>query len=150
MRVIWTFAIVLSIASGGIGFLCAAETDPETVLVTYHVREGKTDELVVHSSGKKLTYAQLLDKAWATYQRLGMVLDKPHLVMKGKEKGGVFMAEILRWKSHSAPDNAPAEVFALWDEMQKLCEKRGERDGIEIRETEMLRNNCYDSSAGRQ
>ena len=112
---------------------------PETVLVTYHVREGKTDEL-----------AQLLDKAWATYQRLGMVLDKPHLVMKGKEKGGVFMAEILRWKSHSAPDNAPAEVFALWDEMQKLCEKRGERDGIEIRETEMLRNNCYDSSAGRQ
>jgi len=139
MRVIWTFAIVLSIASGGIGFLCAAETDPETVLVTYHVREGKTDEL-----------AQLLDKAWATYQRLGMVLDKPHLVMKGKEKGGVFMAEILRWKSHSAPDNAPAEVFALWDEMQKLCEKRGERDGIEIRETEMLRNNCYDSSAGRQ
>lgn len=130
MKMISCLAVLLSISVGGIGLVRAAESDPETVLATYHVKEGKSDEL-----------AHLLDKAWATYQRLGMVLERPHVVMKGKEKGGAFMAEILPWKSHSAPDNAPAEVFALWDEMRKLCEKRGERDGIEIREVEMLRNN---------
>jgi hypothetical protein len=130
MKTISYLAVLLSISVIGIGLVRSAQSDPETVLATYHVKEGKSDEL-----------AHLLDKAWVTYQRLGMVLEKPHLVMKGKEKGGLFMAEILRWKSHSAPDNAPAEVFALWDEMQKLCEKRAEREAIEIREVEMLRNN---------
>lgn len=106
----------------------AAESDPETVLVTYHVKAGKADDL-----------AKLIDRTSATYQRLGLVFDKPHLVMRGKEKGGIFMAEILPWKSHSAPDNAPKEVHALWDEMQKLCGPRGDRDGIEIPEVQVVR-----------
>lgn len=106
----------------------AAESDPETVLVTYHVKAGKADEL-----------AKLIDRTWATYQRLGLVFDEPHIVMRGKEKGGIFMAEILPWKNHSAPDNAPAEVHALWDEMQKLCEPRGDRDRIEIPEVQVVR-----------
>jgi hypothetical protein len=127
MKALLIFGLINVIAAGQI---TAGQEDPETVLVTYHVREGKSDEL-----------AQLLDKTWATYQRLGMVFDKPHLVMKGKEKGGVFMAEILPWKSHDKPDNAPAEVFALWDEMRNLCEKRDNRDSIEIPEVEVLRNN---------
>lgn len=123
---------LLSILAGVVltgAFARAAQDEPETVLVTYHVKEGKTDQL-----------ARVLDQTWATYQRLGMVFDKPHLVMKGKEKGGVFMSEILPWKSHDKPDNAPAEVFALWDEMRKLCEKRGDRDSIELPEVEVLRN----------
>ena len=128
MKTILRFALLLSIGIRGMQTANAAETDPETVLVTYHVKEGKADDL-----------AQLLDRAWATYERLGMVRDQPHMVMKGKEKGGVFMAEILPWKSHAAPDNAPAEVFGLWNEMQNLCEKRGNRDSIEIPEVEMLR-----------
>jgi pyridoxine/pyridoxamine 5'-phosphate oxidase len=110
-------------------FAAANENEPETVLVRYHVKAGKSDEL-----------AQLIDRTWATYQRLGMVLQRPHLVMKGNEDGGVFMAEVLPWKSHSMPDNAPAEVQALWDKMQALCEKRGDRDSIEIPEVEVLRN----------
>jgi hypothetical protein len=109
--------------------VAAAENDPETVLVTYHVKSGKTDEL-----------AKLIDRTWATYQRLGLVFDQPHLVMRGTEKGGDFFAEILPWKSHSAPDNAPAEVHALWDEMQTLCEKRGGREGIEIPEVQIVRS----------
>jgi hypothetical protein len=107
----------------------AAENDPETVLVTYHIKESKGDAL-----------AQLIDRAWITYQRLGMVLDRPHLVLRGKEKGGMFMAEILPWKSHSMPDNAPAVVSALWDEMQTLCGKRDGHDVIEIPEVQLLRN----------
>jgi hypothetical protein len=130
MKMILRRALLLIIGFAGLRVLAAAESDPETVLVTYHVKEGKADEL-----------AQLIDKTWTTYQRLGMVLDKPHLVMKGKEKGGLFMAEILPWKSHDKPDNAPAEVFALWDEMRRLCEKRDNRDSIEIPEVEVLRNN---------
>lgn len=70
-----------------------------------------------------------------------MVFDRPHIIMKGKEKGGMFMVEVVPWKSHSMPDNAPAEIFALWNEMQKLCEKRDNRAGIEIPEVEVLRNN---------
>jgi hypothetical protein len=106
----------------------AAESDPETVLVTYHVKAGQADDL-----------ARLIDRAWATYQRLGLVFDKPHLIMRGKEKGGEFFAEVVPWKTHSAPDNAPAEVHAVWDEMQKVCEKRGDRAGIEIPEIEIVR-----------
>jgi hypothetical protein len=130
MKMILRRALLLIIGFAGLRVLAAAESDPETVLVTYHVKEGKSDAL-----------AQLIDKTWTTYQRLGMVFDKPHLVMKGKEKGGVFMAEIVPWKSHDKPDNAPAEVFALWDEMRKLCEKRDNRDSIEIPEVEVLGNN---------
>jgi hypothetical protein len=62
----------------------AAEDDAETVLATYHIKEGKTDAL-----------AQLIDRAWVTYQRLGMVFDRPHIILKGKENGGMFLAEIL-------------------------------------------------------
>ena len=107
----------------------AAESDPETVLVTYHVKAGKADEL-----------AKLIDRTWATYRRLGLVFAKPHMVMRGKDESGEFMAEILPWKSHAAPDHAPAEVKALWDQMQLLCERRGDRDTIEIPEVEVLRN----------
>jgi hypothetical protein len=132
-----TKTLILILISGLISaaHVRAGEDDPETVLVTYHIKESKADAL-----------AQLIDRTWMTYQRLGMVFDRPHLVMKGKEKGGMFIAEILPWKSHSMPDNAPAEVQALWDEMQTLCEKRGERDGIEIPEVQVLRN---DSQAMR-
>jgi hypothetical protein len=130
MKLLLTFVVVLSVSFTGIALLNGAETDPETVLVTYHLEEGKADEL-----------AQLIDHTWATYQRPGMVFARPHIVMKGKEKGGIFMAEIVPWKSHLMPDNAPAEVFALWDEMQKLREKRGGREGIEIPQVDVLRNN---------
>lgn len=126
-----TKTLVLALISCLVSAVHAAtvEDDPETVLVTYHIKEGKTDGL-----------AQLIDRAWVTYQRLGMVLDGPHIILKGKEKGGMFMAEILPWKNHSMPDNAPADVHTLWNEMQMLCEKRGERDGIEIPEVQLLRN----------
>jgi hypothetical protein len=125
-RILW---IILSANLTSATAMAAVETDPETVLVTYHVKADKADEL-----------ARLIDRTWATYQRLGLVFDKPHLVMRGKEKGGEFFAEILPWKTHSGPDNAPAEVHALWDEMQKVCEKRDGRDGIEIPEIEIVRN----------
>jgi hypothetical protein len=111
-------------------FACAAEDDPETVLTKFQVKRGRTDDLL-----------RLLDRAWATYQRLGLVRDEPHLVMRGKEDdGSEFVAEILPWKTHAAPDHAPPEVHVIWDAMQNLCEKRGDHKGIEFPEVEVVRN----------
>ena len=112
-----------------VGTAAAAESDPETVLVRYHVRAGKSGEL-----------ANLIDRTWDAYRRLGLVFDRPHIVMRGEEKGGEFLAEIVPWKSHSAPDNAPSEVHALWDEIEKLCERRGDRNAVEIPEVDVLKN----------
>jgi len=120
-------ALISCLVRAAVG--AAAEDDPETVLVIYHVKEGKADAV-----------AQIIDRAWALYQRRGMVFDRPHIILKGKETGGMFVAETLPWKSHSMPDNAPADVHSLWDEMQTLCEKRGGRDVIEIPEVQLLRN----------
>lgn len=124
------FILVLVVGLATAMRATAADSDPETVLVTYHVKAGKADEL-----------AKLIDQTWAIYRRLGLVFDKPHIIMRGKEESGVFFAEILPWKSHSAPDRAPAEVRALWDQMELLCERRSDRDTIEIPEVEILRNN---------
>jgi len=124
------FILVLVVGLVTAARATAAESDPEIVLVTYHVKAGKTDEL-----------AKLIDQTWAIYRRLGLVFDKPHIIMRGKEESGVFFAEILPWKSHSASDHAPAEVRALWDRMELLCERRSDRDTIEIPEVEILRNN---------
>jgi hypothetical protein len=103
----------------------AAET-PETVLVTFHVKPAKADEL-----------AQLLTRSWSTYQRLGMVLDKPHFVVRSKESDANFF-ELLSWRSHSMPDTAPAEVRELWNQMEALCEPRNNRSGIEFVEVELM------------
>jgi len=48
---------------------------------------------------------------------------------------------IKKVRFNSAPDHAPAEVRALWDQMELLCERRSDRDTIEIPEVEILRNN---------
>jgi hypothetical protein len=117
---------IVPFATGGRG---SSESDPETVLVTYHVKPGKAEEL-----------AKVIDLTWATYRQLGLVFEKPHLVMRGKEDNNVFFTEILTWKNHSAPDHAPAEVKALWDQMQLLCERRDGHGTIEIPEVEIIRN----------
>jgi hypothetical protein len=127
--VLQSLVVVFALSLFATGGVAASESDPETVLVTYHVKEGKADEL-----------ARMLDLTWATYRRLGLVFEKPHLVMRGEEESGVFFAEILPWKSHSAPDHAPPEVKALWDQIQFLCERRHGRDTIEIPEVEIMRN----------
>jgi hypothetical protein len=129
MKAMLKNSLVILIAGWTWAGATAAESDPETVLVTYHVKAGKAIEL-----------AKLIDRTWATYRRLDLVFDKPHLVMRGKNDSGEFIAEILPWKSHSAPDHAPAEVKALWDQMEVLCERRGDSDTIEIPEVEVLRN----------
>ncbi len=70
-----------------------------------------------------------------TIQRLGMVLPEPHLLYRGQDaKGSTFLVNIITWKSHDAPDTAPAEVTAIWKAMEQNVEKRDCRRGIEFDE----------------
>src|ERR1044071_372928 len=73
---------------------------PETVLVTFHVKQGKADEL-----------NQVLWQSWATYERLALVLPEPHIVARSTEDDGtVTFFELFSWKNHAVPDRVPNEV----------------------------------------
>jgi hypothetical protein len=87
---------------------------------------------------------QIVSQAWATYVRLGMVRSAPHMLLKGTdEKGNTTMFEIFSWKNSSVPDNAGPEVRKLWNEMEGLCEKRGDRPRIDFRQVEPLTLNTH-------
>jgi hypothetical protein len=102
--------------------------DTETVYTTYRVIAGKETE-----------FAKVLAKAWPTYFKLGMVLKQPHIVLRGTDDAGkTYFIEILTWKDHDAPDHAPAEVQAIWDQLTALCEKRDGHRRIEFYEVQII------------
>jgi hypothetical protein len=102
----------------------APKDETETVITTFRVIQGKEAE-----------FAKVLAKAWPTYHKLGMVLDQPHLILRGEDAPGkTYFVEILTWKSSDEPDNAPPEVSAIWKQMEALCEPRGGHRGIEFPE----------------
>jgi hypothetical protein len=102
--------------------------DTETVISTFHVKEGKEAE-----------FAKVLEQAWSTYHRLGMVLPQPNLVLRGVETAGKpYFIEIFTWKDHDAPDHAPAEVRTIWAQMEALCERRDGHRGIEFTEMQIV------------
>jgi hypothetical protein len=45
-----------------------------------------------------------------------------------------YFVEIFTWKSAEIPDHAPAEVRAVWQELENACEKRNGRPGIDFTE----------------
>jgi len=133
-------AFLLFLAAAGVAPLgSAGETSPtpktETVHVTYHVRVGKEGEL-----------ARVLARHWPTCRRLGLVLEKPHIIVRGYGEGHrPYFVEILTWKDSDAPDNAPPEVRAIWKDLEALCEKRDDRPGIEIDEVEIVSGDSLSS-----
>ena len=106
-----------------------AETKPtETVVTTFRVKEGREAE-----------FWDVLSKAWPLYRELGMVLDRPHLIVKGTDKEQkTYFIEVLTWKDEDAPDNAPPEVRKVWDRLEELCEPRLGHRGIEFPEVEVV------------
>ena len=119
-------SFVTVIAAISIGTGCAAEP-PETVLVTFHVKSGKADEL-----------NELLARSWTTYERLGLVLPQPHIIARSTEGETTFF-ELFSWKRNGIPDSAPAEVRELWDQMEALCEPRAGQSGIDFVEVDLVR-----------
>ncbi|MDX6713054.1 MAG: hypothetical protein QOH96_4070 [Blastocatellia bacterium] len=105
----------------------AAGSEPETVVTTFHVKDGKEAEM-----------SELIQRAWKTYNKLGMVLQQPNIIAHGTDDAGkLFYIEILSWKNQDTPDNAPAEVKAIWAEMEALCEKREGHRGIVFSEVQI-------------
>jgi len=120
-----SIAAALPQGSASAGILPAKS---ETVVVTYRVRPGKEDDV-----------ARAIAEHWATVRRLGLVLPWPHLTLRGADENGApIFLDVLAWKDHDAPDSAPAEVRAIWDRLEALCEKRGGRRGIEFPEFAVL------------
>ena len=108
----------------------AAKGDPETVLITYHVKPGKEAE-----------FQDVLSRAWGIYRKEHLVFAQPHLIVQVKDGGDTSrtaVTEIFTWVSHAAPDHAPASVKKIWDQMQSLCETRDGRRGIEGGEVDLL------------
>ena len=105
-----------------------SKTDSETVIVTYRVKEGKESD-----------FLHILGQQWPTLRKLGLVEPQPHLVMRGEDESKkTYFVEILTWKSHEAPDNAPPEVRAIWAAMQTLVEDRLGHRGIEFPEVHIV------------
>jgi hypothetical protein len=116
----------ISICILTIGLAAAQLPGPgaETIHSVAHVKAGHETE-----------YAQLSDKAWALYSRLGLVLDRPHILLQGAdEKGRPYFVEVFTWKSADIPDHAPPEVKTIWQQLEAACEIRDGRPGIDFAE----------------
>lgn len=111
--------------------LATAAGPPETVHVTYHVQPGKLDE-----------FLGVLKQHYPACRKIGLVLAEPHLILSGKEDGGKpVVIEILRWKDSDAPDSVPGHqpgIKKIWDKLNLLVEKRGDKPGIDIDEMDIV------------
>lgn len=106
-----------------------APAQPETVVVTLHAKPGAEAQV-----------ADVVARHWAAARRLNLVLDAPHLTLRGTEAGDkVYFVEILTWRDASIPDAAPAEIQAIWAEMNRLVEARDGRPGLQINEVAIVR-----------
>jgi hypothetical protein len=96
----------------------------ETIYSIAHVKRGMETQ-----------YAELSAKSWAIYRKLDLVLPAPHVVVRGVDSQNLpYFVEIFTWKSAEIPDHAPAEVRAVWQELENACEKRNGRPGIDFTE----------------
>lgn len=133
LRAACLVAIAFCLMSAGDAFAQAKKSSPpkddtETVYTTFYVTPGKEDE-----------FWKVLERAWPTYYKHGMVLKSPHLILRGADDSGrPYFIEILTWKDHEAPDHAPADVQAIWDQMNVLCERRDGHRRIEFYEVKVV------------
>jgi hypothetical protein len=106
----------------------SSKADPETVMVTYHVKPGKEAE-----------FQQVLARAWKIYRSGNLVLAKPHVIVRETEQTDkTRLVEIFTWVSHAAPEHAPEAVKTIWGQEQSLCEPRNAHGGIEGGEVEIV------------
>jgi antibiotic biosynthesis monooxygenase (ABM) superfamily enzyme len=105
----------------------SAKSDPETVLITYHVK-----------SGKEAEFQAVLWRAWQIYRTEHLVFAEPHIILRDMEGDKTRFVEIFTWVSHAAPEHAPDIVTTVWEQEQSLCEGRNGHNGIEGGEVEIL------------
>lgn len=105
-----------------------AATQPEPVLVIYHVKPGAEKAL-----------EDVLKRAWKIYRNERLVFDQPHVCVRVNEDAEkVRFVEAFTWTSHFAAEHPPDSVKQIWEQMQALCEDRGGNRGVEVRQAEIL------------
>jgi hypothetical protein len=105
-----------------------AGTMPETVLITFHPKRGSEQAL-----------ADVIARHWAVARRLDLVLDTPHLTLRGTDgRGNAYFVEVLTWRDAAIPDFAPKPILELWDQMNALVESRDARPGLDFRAVNVL------------
>jgi len=128
----WRIATAVTIGLTAIGMPAFAQKPPtalpgpgtETMHSVAHVKRGMEGR-----------YAELSAQAWALYRKLDLVLERPHVVLRGADAAGLpYFVEIFTWKSADIPDHAPPEVLAIWKQLEDACEKRDGRPGIDFSE----------------
>ena len=84
--------------------------------------------------GNESDFEALLRRHWPTLHRLGLVTEEPARCYKGQEQdGGPLYIEVFEWldsaveRAHEHP-----EVMAIWEPMDRLCEPRDGRPGMEF------------------
>jgi hypothetical protein len=91
-----------------IATIARADEPPETVIVTVKAKPGHEAQMEA-----------VMKKHWAVIKRLDLVTGDPHTLYRSERT----FIDIFTWKSASIPDNAPAEVLAVWKEMNENAEK---------------------------
>jgi hypothetical protein len=105
-----------------VGLNAAPQSEmPETVLVTYHAKQGSEAAL-----------ANAIGEQWAAMTSLKLVLQAPHTLVRGTEDGKTYFVEIFTWRDARIPDAAPPAIQNIWSEMNRLVESRGGKPGIDF------------------
>ena len=120
-------ALVMMMNADG---LAQADTaQPETVMVTLHVKAGAEADM-----------QKALDAHWAAIRELNMVAaDAPHVTLRGAESGDrTYFVEIFTWRDATLPDHAPAAVHAIWNRLNALVESRNGEPGLKFTEMRIV------------
>ncbi len=97
---------------------------PETVMITLHAKPGAEQAL-----------AEVLERLYDT-ARLDLVAPHaPHVTLRSADATDrPDFIEIMTWRDAEAPDHAPKEILAIWQEMNALVEARSGQPGLSIKE----------------
>ena len=108
--------------------IAASAAAPETVMITYRPKAGSETAL-----------AKVISEHWATARQLDLVRPEPHVTLSGTDKDGMYFVDIFTWRDASIPDNAPAAIKTLWDEMNQLTETRGSHPAMSLTEMTLVK-----------
>ena len=76
--------------------------------------------------------ASAIARQWALANRMKLVLETPHTLVRGNEDGKTYFVEIFTWRDANIPDAPPAAIQNIWAEMNQLVEWRGGKPGIDF------------------
>ena len=102
---------------------------PETVMATFRVKPDQID-----------AFLKMMPDYWAALRADNLVMPDPHILLRGTENGKPIVVEILTWKTHDAPDHAPADIQSYWSKMHAIVEDRDGHSGIEFPEMTIVKS----------